>query len=181
MADEDKRQAAGLAIGVSNQLMTAALTMLPILGAIVVFVLDKRSVTWSGGITVAFSFLAFLFSIGLGALGVSAIYTEGHGGNWDYMKGDSKFQLQVFTAFLGLILFVVSMFLMGPSQTETDLRVVKNTLDSLKNETRILNNYVLHLNQKVDSFKTLKPKVIYINRGFRRSHSRCLLSPQPSP
>lgn len=163
MATEDQRQAASLATGVSNQIMAASLAMMTILGALLVFIMDKRSLTLSGTVVLILSFVAFVMSVGVGAKGVAAIYKNGAGGTWNYLNGDTHFQIQAFTAIGGVLFFTLGLVLMGPPNAELELRAVTQSLDSLRQRSVHNDSAIAQLLRATDSLS------LQVNRAALRT------------
>ncbi|MEZ4783460.1 MAG: hypothetical protein R3F28_05220 [Candidatus Kapaibacterium sp.] len=153
-APEDKRQAAGMAIGVSNQVMAASLAMLAILGAVFIFIMDKRSITPVGLLFVSGSFLLFVVSVFAGAKGVAAVYKRGHNGDWHYRNGDTSFQIQALTAVIGVLLFPIGIALMEkPAESLNAAPHLQHSVDSLSSVVSQNNLQLRDLIHTVDSLK----------------------------
>lgn len=129
-SDEDRRSAATLAAGVSAQIGAASLAMLSVLGAVLLFVVDKREPTIFSWISVGASFVAFVVSFFAGSTAVAAIYRKGHDGAWSYLAGDGAFQFQAYAAIIGLLLFPLGVASMGPATIDPETPRVQAALDS---------------------------------------------------
>lgn len=69
----DKKEAALISVGLSGQLINAALTLIALSGAFFTFILDKKSPTISFYLCYAFSFVAFTASIFCGGRGTDSV------------------------------------------------------------------------------------------------------------
>lgn len=88
---------------ISTQVISASLTMITVIGAFAVFIIEKREIGFWYYLTAGFSFFCFVISIFLGGKGLSG-------------KGADKtpnpyFNWQAITALVGIILFCLSVFL----------------------------------------------------------------------
>lgn len=80
---EDKRAAVGIAINLSNAMMTASLAMITIEGAFFTFAIDKNQIgTTFWGLAIS-TFFAFIVSIYFGGRNIARLYNNGHKGNWE--------------------------------------------------------------------------------------------------
>jgi len=117
MAKEDQQQAVGIVTTLSGQLMTAALGMIALLGALLTFVLDKKDCGLWFWIAALLSFAVFVLSLVCGGFGTTALYKAGASGDWNYSKGDAWFQGQTALSFAGIVLFIVAVWLSGNDKT----------------------------------------------------------------
>ncbi len=88
---------------ISTQVISASLTMITVIGAFAVFIIEKREIGPWYYLTAGLAFLCFVISIFVGGKGLSG-------------KGATKtpnpyFNWQAITALIGIILFCVSVFL----------------------------------------------------------------------
>jgi hypothetical protein len=88
---------------ISTQVISASLTMITVLGAFAVFIIEKREIGFWYYLTAGFAFFCFVSSIFLGGKGLS-----GKGAN---KIPNPYFNWQAITALVGIILFCVSVFL----------------------------------------------------------------------
>jgi len=135
----DKRDAAQLSVGLSGQLINAALTMIALSGAFLTFILDKKSPSWGFYTAYILSFLFFAGSVYFGGRGTDFVKRNGETGQWMTSKqGDPDwFNLQAISLLIAVILLAILPFL-GKTKTETDVLVMmENTIarrDSLQAE-----------------------------------------------
>jgi hypothetical protein len=121
-----------MAAGVSNQLIASCLALLGILGAALIFALDKRTFAGLSVILVGSSFLCLVLSVGAGAKGVATLYEAGHGGNWNYLLPDGWFQAQAVLAIVALVAFGAGVATMPGPKGADDGRKIQRTVDSLR-------------------------------------------------
>lgn len=88
---------------ISTQVISASLTMITVIGAFAVFIIEKREIGFWYYLTAGLAFFCFVISIFFGGKGLS-----GKGAN---KTPNPYFNWQASTAFLGIILFCVSVFL----------------------------------------------------------------------
>jgi uncharacterized coiled-coil protein SlyX len=88
---------------ISTQVISASLTMITVIGAFAVFIIEKREIGFWYYLTAGLAFLCFVISIFLGGKGLS-----GKGAN---KTPNPYFNWQAITALTGIILFCVSVFL----------------------------------------------------------------------
>jgi len=101
---EDKRAAATIATSLSGYVMAGALAVLGAEGAVFVFLLDKKIITFAGWFLLLGTFLALVASCYLGGKGVWEIYASGARGDWKTTV-QGKFALQLLLALIGVLLF----------------------------------------------------------------------------
>jgi hypothetical protein len=106
--NEDQRSAAGLAVGLSGQVSAAALTMLTVLGAFVLLVLDKREANWWFVIVTIVTFALFLTVAVIGGRATRDLYYAVAAGNWQPSTSKSAFNVQAISGLLALIAFALS-------------------------------------------------------------------------
>lgn len=113
---EDRRTAAGISVSLSSQLISAALAMLAIEGAVVVFVVGERNPNPIFWIVAVCSFVAFVVSIFVAGKGITKDRDNGANGNWNTNEASKLYNAQAISCLIGLILFIVSFSLIGKSQ-----------------------------------------------------------------
>lgn len=111
---------------ISTQVISASLTMITVIGAFAVFIIEKREIGFWYYLTAGLAFFCFVISIFLGGKGLS-----GKGAN---KKPNPYFNWQAITSFLGIILFCVSVFL-GKEKPD-DLEKKVNEQDKIIIELR---------------------------------------------
>jgi len=114
---EDKRSAVQIGITLSSQLIAAALAMITIIGAFVAFVMDKKVVGTLYYIFVGCSFLSFIISIYFGGKGINQAREDGFTANWNLANTKDQFNKQGIFSFLGIILFIISLFIGETKET----------------------------------------------------------------
>src|SRR6266498_4639746 len=94
MDDEKTRQAAGIAVTLSTQLVGAALTMVTLVAAFVTFFLDKRHPGIGFTILALIAVSLFIAGIVIGGKGIANVYGEVASGTWEPQHGRRAFNLQ---------------------------------------------------------------------------------------
>jgi heme/copper-type cytochrome/quinol oxidase subunit 1 len=105
---EDGRAAANIAVSLSSQLIAAALTMLTILGAFLVFILDKRTASIAFTVFAAAAFLFFVCVIVVGGRGIVRVYRSVAQTSWTPDDSKAVFNQQSLYAFVALVCFATT-------------------------------------------------------------------------
>lgn len=132
---------------ISTLLITAALTMITVIGAFAVFIIDKREIGLLFYIVIGLAFFCFVVSIFLGGQGLSG-------------KGADKspnpfFDWQAKMALMGVILFCISIFLGKEKPDELEKKVDMLEKDIIKIETLddIRDNEILELKDRINNLR----------------------------
>jgi hypothetical protein len=132
---------------ISTQVITASLTMITVIGAFVVFIIDKRQVgTWYYLIA-GLAFLCFVISIFLGGKGLS--------GKGKDKKPNPYFNWQAIMAVVGVVLFCISVFLGKEKPDTIDKKFIeqdRNIID-LKVRDTVKMKEIQQLNKDIDDLK----------------------------
>ncbi len=134
---ENKKDAVNIGITLSTQLISAALSMLTIIGAIVFFVLDKKQVNWVFFFVISIGFFSFIVSIYNGAKGIDKARKDGFNGVWNLSNTKRFFNKQAIFCFIGIAASVGSI-LMGkdkPNTIESELIQLNKLLRSKVTQT----------------------------------------------
>lgn len=116
---------------ISTQVISASLTMITVIGAFAVFIIEKREIGFWYYLTIGLAFFCFVISIFLGGKGLS-----GKGAN---KTPNPYFNWQAITALIGIILFCVSVFLGKEKPDELEKKV--NEQDKIIIELRTEDEY----------------------------------------
>jgi hypothetical protein len=95
---------------ISTQLIQAALTMITVMSAVTVYIMENRIVHLGYYIVLFTSFFCFVLSIFFGGKGLTQLEKKRTKCNW--------FNLQAITSFIGIFMFCFSVF-MGKSKLDT--------------------------------------------------------------
>jgi len=115
---ENKRTAVLIGVTLSTQLISASLSMLAIVGALVVFMIDKRETNIGFIILFGLGFLSFLFSIIKGGKGIDIVRKQGFQKNWNLDYSKSFFNAQAIFNIVGIILCLVGFLFTKPKIDE---------------------------------------------------------------
>lgn len=148
---------------ISTQIITASLTMITVIGAFAVFIIEKREINYWYYIIIGLAFICFILSIIFGGKGLST---------QDSTTGYNKFyNWQTRTAILGIIMFCVSIFFGKEKTNETEEKIEKLQKSTIENQTKVefykkefdeLNSEVKVLRKVVDSIaKATVPNKVY--------------------
>lgn len=142
---EYKKEAVNIGVTLSTQLISASLTMIAVLGAFATFIIDKREVGLRFYILIGVSFLAFVVSIISGGKGIDKARKSGFVNNWNLDDTKNYFNLQAGLCGLGLLFFILSIFI-GKEKSDTQLdRLSKTEKD-------------IYANQVIDSLRQIEVK-----------------------
>lgn len=106
--DEDKRQAAGLKVGISNYVATAALAVLAGALGLFTYVAQGFSPPWTFYALMASVALMLVLSIAIGGLGADRTVASIAEGTWSPETRTREFSRQASLTLLALILLVVA-------------------------------------------------------------------------
>ena len=170
---ENKKDAVSIGVTLSTQLISASLTMIAILGAFATFIIDKREVGLRFYILIGISFLTLVASIFFGGKGIDKARKSGFDGKWNLDDTKKPFNLQALFCGMGLLFFILSIFI-GKEKSDTQLDRLSKTekdiyaiqlIDSLrqfevkqlKEEIKLLNGQLeeLKVTIKSDTVKTI--------------------------
>lgn len=102
---------------ISTQIISASLTMITVIGAFAVFIIEKREIGFWYYLTAGLAFFCFVISIFFGGNGL-----RGKGAN---KIPNPYFNWQAITALIGIILFCVSVFLGKEKPDELEKKVTE--------------------------------------------------------
>jgi hypothetical protein len=123
---ESKKDAVNIGVTLSTQLISSSLTMIAVLGAFATFIIDKRDVGLNFYILIGISFFAFIISIVSGGNGIDKARKSGFNGDWNLNDTKKSFNLQALLCGLGLLFFILSIFI-GKEKTDTQLDRLSKT------------------------------------------------------
>ena len=135
MPDDDKRAAVEFSVTLSSQLISAALAFLAIEGALIVFVLDKRSPEFPFYFFSIAAVLSFVASIVFAGLGINENRNKGFNGDWDVAHGKAKFNAQAICGVAGIAFLSVASFVSGSTSDEqlhNEVRKINAKIESLE-------------------------------------------------
>jgi hypothetical protein len=160
MGVENKIAAVNIGVNLSNQIITAALAMIAVLGAFTTYAIEKREVGFGFYLLIGMSFASFVISIFKGGKGIDKARKCGADGNWEPNNTESHFNWQGILCFVGIILFCVSVFIGNEKKddltnkvSELTAAVVKLKIsDSLNNRkySQLLSDFIFQKHQ-IDS------------------------------
>lgn len=140
---------------ISTQIISASLTMITVIGAFAVFIIEKREIGFLYYTIAGLAFLFFVVSIFLGGKGLSGKGVD--------KKPNPYFNWQAITALLGIILFCISVFLGKEKPDELEIRISEQEKEiielKIKNdygekEIQRLNDRLQELIKEIDDFES---------------------------
>ena len=135
---------------ISTTIISASLTMITVVGAFAVFIIEKREIgTWYY-LASGLAFVSFVTSIFLGGKGISG-------------KGENKtpnpyYNWQAITALFGIILFCISVFLGKEKPDELDSRIKEQEKTIIELKTRD-EFRAIEIQRLTDDIKQLKEQM----------------------
>jgi|GEM_PF-1374417 len=173
-ATTDKQEAAKIVVGLSTQLITAALAFIALNGGIITFVLTNNEPTIWFYILFVGTLASFVFSIFFGGKGIDFVKKTVIEGKWD-TKDDKKnwFDWQTKAIILGIILSIFLPFT-GKKANKTELNIQK-VVDLIEKTTKL--NANLYDLQKKDSLNQaiifeLQSKINILSKQIREASPR---------
>lgn len=162
--EENKRLAVNTGVTLSSNLISACLSMIAIIGALFVFVIEKREINWLFYFFIFFSFLTFIVSIILGGKGIDIARKEAFRNVLDLDCSKSKFNLQAIFCLLGIFFCIISfVFTSEKVEKNQELEKLNNNLIKIiqfnKNEedkNKILLEKVKTLEIKINKLEEQK-------------------------
>ena len=135
---------------ISTTIISASLTMITVVGAFAVFIIEKREIGPWYYLTSGLAFVSFVISIFLGGKGISG-------------KGENKtpnpyYNWQAITALFGIILFCISVFLGKEKPDELDSRIKEQEKTIIELKTRD-EFRAIEIQRLTDDIKQLKEQM----------------------
>lgn len=139
---------------ISTQIISASLTMITVIGAFAVFIIEKREIGFVYYLTTGLAFFCFVLSIFFGGRGLSGKRAE--------KTPNPNFNRQAVTSLIGVILFCISVFLgkEKPDFIEKKVYEQEKTIIELKTkdesrakEIQLLNDEISNLTKQIDAMK----------------------------
>lgn len=156
---EDRRAAVNISVNLSSYLITAALTMLAVVGAFSTYLLDKRVPSTLFWLAFWATIVTFVASIFLGGRGAARAYTRGHMGDWSLTASSKLFNLQAIACLVGLLAFAAMIGATSPKEDDTAPAItrlqqtVEEQRRTQQDSYRTLHARVRQLQQQLDSLK----------------------------
>src|SRR3989442_11547252 len=113
MDDDTTRAAAGIAVTLGTQLMSASFTMLTLLAAFATFFFDRRQPSSVFTLSAAVAFAAFILATVIGGKAIAALYRTVSVGCWSPDVSKKGFSWQAGLTLLGIAAFGVSLLFSG--------------------------------------------------------------------
>lgn len=161
---ENQRFAVNTGVTLSSNLISACLSMIAIIGALFLFVIEKREVSWLFYVLILLSFLAFIYSIISGGKGIDIVRKKAFLDILDLDCSKSKFNLQAIFCILGIFFCIISfVFTSEKSEKNHELEILNNNISKIiqfneneKKENEILLEKIKRLETKVNILETKK-------------------------
>lgn len=164
---ENKRFAIDIGVNLSGQLINASLSMLAIIGALFIFIIDKRETSILFYVLMAISFLSFVVSIFLGGKGINKIREKSFNDKLELKCSKNFFNYQAFLCIIGILTCLSSFIFTKKSDADLNqIKVLNENLEKIiennysqRNEIKLLENKIKTIELKFDSIietKTIK-------------------------
>lgn len=160
---ENKRFAINTGITISSNLVSASLSMLAIVGAIFIFIIEKRETTIFFHILILLSFLSFIVSIYYGNKGINLAREKAYKGKLKLKYTKKHFNLQAITCLIGIILCVLSiLFTTEKKESNTELENINRNFEKLieldKSKSKNIDSLILEINILKERIERLENK-----------------------
>lgn len=165
---ENKRFAIDIGVNLSGQLINASLSMLAIIGALFIFIIDKRETSIGFYLLMSISFLSFVVSIFLGGKGINKIRNKSFKDKLKLKYSKKFFNFQAILCIVGILTCLLSFAF--TKKSEEDLNQVKELNKNLeiiidsnfeqKNKIKSLENKIKLIEEKLDSIKPKTKKTV---------------------
>lgn len=152
----DKKDAVLIGTNLSNQLSTAALAMLAIMGGVHTYIIENRIIDTAYYFAMGLSFLIFIVSIFCGGKGINQAREDGFLGKWNLTNTRKFFNMQAAFCFIGILLFISGLLL-----TESKTNPI---YDEFKNISGLLED--LH-NHNIEYDKEIYSEIVNLNKNFK--------------
>lgn len=170
---ENKRFAIDIGINLSGQLINASLSMLAIIGALFIFIIDKREISIGFYVLMSISFLSFVSSIFLGGKGINKIRKKSFKDKLKLKYSKKLFNFQAILCIVGILSCLLSFSFTKKSEEDLNqIKVLNENLEKIiesnsnqKSEIKILENKIESIEQKFDSIIENKTKKTVPNYG----------------
>ncbi|WP_299214669.1 hypothetical protein [uncultured Aquimarina sp.] len=138
---------------ISTQIISASLTMITVIGAFAVFIIEKREIGPWYYLTAGSAFLCFVLSIFLGGQGLS-----GKGKN---KSPNPYFNWQAITALIGVVLFCISVFFgkEKPDNLKNTVHEQEKVIIELKTKDTFRERDIERINQELNDLKKELKKI----------------------
>lgn len=172
---ENKRFAIDIGVNLSGQLINASLSMLAIIGALFIFIIDKRETSTFFYVLMVVSFLSFIASIFLGGKGINKIREKSFKDKLDLKCSKDFFNYQAILCIIGILTCLLSFVFTKKSDADLNqIKVLNGNLEKIiesnssqKSEIKTLENKIEFIEQKLDSIIENKPKKTVPNNGYK--------------
>ncbi|MCT3641372.1 hypothetical protein CMT69_07890 [Elizabethkingia anophelis] len=176
---ENKKASVEIGVSLSSSLMNASLTMLTIIMALFVFIIEKRVTNIIFYIFFSLSFLCFVISIFHSGKGIDKARKALFSNNYSLNKTKKHYNYQAIFCFLGILLFIISIFLTKEDKTEQNrFEKLNSNLEDLIKQN---NNSQSKLETLQQENYYIKLKIIELENRMNSSQTQTLPAPQSPP
>ncbi|MES2863001.1 MAG: hypothetical protein V4666_02695 [Bacteroidota bacterium] len=160
---ENKRFAISTGITISSNLVNACLSMLAIIGAIFIFIIEKRETTVFFYISIFFSFSSFITSIIYGSKGINLAREKAFDGKLKLKYTKKHFNFQAITCAVGIILCILSIFFTKErKESNIELEKINGNLEKFieldKSRSKNTDSLLLEINNLKGRIERLENK-----------------------
>lgn len=154
---ENKRFALNIGVTLSTQLINACLSMLAVIGAVFIFILDKRETTFLFYLLIILGFISFIISIILGGKGIDKVRKKSFKGELSIECSKKHFNRQAITCLIGIISSLSSLFFTSKILPDNSaLDSIKNSLEEIHIQNKELDSLKIELNSMKNEFNRIK-------------------------
>lgn len=158
--NDSKMNAVNIGINLSTVLISACLNIMTIMGALLIFYLEKSGFTVSFICCFAVSIFLLIASIISGGNGINKAREEGFNNNWGMVSTKKYFNLQSILILLAFFIFSISfVFIRSDNEKISDMKTDNSfiSIDSITNSRIDKQNIIIqNLEKEIEKIKNSK-------------------------
>lgn len=176
---ENKRFALDIGVTLSSQIINACLSMLAIIGATFIFVIDKRETSIIFYILISLGFLSFIYSIIIGGKGIDIIRKKSFTNVLELDSSKTYFNQQAIFCLLGLFLCLISLFFTDKNVNENkDLKEINQNINELINLKKENSKNTDSLFKEINSLKLRFDRLESQQIEYEKASTQPMCSPK---
>ncbi|WP_291120009.1 hypothetical protein [Empedobacter sp. UBA7248] len=155
---ENKKASVEIGVNLSSSLMNASLTMLTIIMALYVFIIEKREVNTFFYIFFFLGFLSFIISIFQSGKGIDKARKALFSNNFSRHKTRKHYNYQAISCFLGILFSLVSIFC--TSEDNSEKKGLEKLNKNFETYIKLNNSYLQNLEKNKNSNEKIESKLL---------------------
>ena len=171
---DDKITATNIGVTLSIQMISASLTMITVIGALIILVTDRNNTSLAFYILFGLGFISFLISIVKGGKGIDKVRKQGFNRNWNLDGSKSFFNQQAIYNVSGIVLCLISFIFTTPQIDEQSEQLKKlnynfetliNRKDNSKLKIYSLELKIKELTDRIEVIERQNTKIVRTSIG----------------